>query len=83
MLGKVLLATDASKDATLAARAAVDVCERTGAELHVVHVWYSVPTALPVIARHPCLRPSPHATDESEVTPPIPGLLAGGRCFIT
>jgi nucleotide-binding universal stress UspA family protein len=29
----------------LAARAAVDVCERTGAELHVVHVWYSVPTA--------------------------------------
>jgi nucleotide-binding universal stress UspA family protein len=29
----------------LVARAAVDVCERTGAELHVVHVWYSVPTA--------------------------------------
>jgi nucleotide-binding universal stress UspA family protein len=42
---KVLLATDASKDAALAARAAVDVCERTGAELHVVHVWYSIPTA--------------------------------------
>src|SRR5215208_401061 len=42
---KVLLATDGSKDATLAAGAAVDVCERTGAELHVVHVWYSVPTA--------------------------------------
>jgi nucleotide-binding universal stress UspA family protein len=42
---KVLLATDGSKDAALAARAAVDVCERTGAELHVVHVWYSVPTA--------------------------------------
>lgn len=45
MLEKVLLATDGSKDATLAARAAVDVCEGTGAELHVVHVWYSVPTA--------------------------------------
>jgi nucleotide-binding universal stress UspA family protein len=45
MLEKVLLATDGSKDAALAARAAVDVCERTGAELHVVHVWYSVPTA--------------------------------------
>ena len=42
---KVLLATDGSKDAALAARAAVDVCDRTGAELHVVHVWYSVPTA--------------------------------------
>jgi nucleotide-binding universal stress UspA family protein len=45
MLEKVLLATDGSKHAALAARAAVDVCERTGAELHVVHVWYSVPTA--------------------------------------
>jgi nucleotide-binding universal stress UspA family protein len=45
MLEKVLLATDGSRDAALAARAAVDVCERTGAELHVVHVWYSVPTA--------------------------------------
>jgi nucleotide-binding universal stress UspA family protein len=45
MLEKVLLATDASKDAALAARAAVDVCQGTGAELHVVHVWYSVATA--------------------------------------
>jgi nucleotide-binding universal stress UspA family protein len=42
---KVLLATDASKDAALAARAAVDVCEGMGAELHVVHAWHSVPTA--------------------------------------
>jgi nucleotide-binding universal stress UspA family protein len=41
----VLLATDASKDAALAARAAVDVCEGTGAELHVVHVWFYIPTA--------------------------------------
>jgi nucleotide-binding universal stress UspA family protein len=45
MLEKVLLATDGSKDAALAARAAVDVCEGTGAELHVVHVWFNVPTA--------------------------------------
>ena len=45
MLEKVLLATDASKDAALSARAAADVCEGTAAELHVVHVWYSVPTA--------------------------------------
>src|SRR5215211_6416409 len=42
---KVLLATDGSKDTALAARAAVDVCERTGAQLHVVHAWQSVPTA--------------------------------------
>jgi len=49
MLQKVLLATDGSKDAALAARAAVDVCHGTGADLHVVHVWYAVPTA--------CLRP--------------------------
>jgi nucleotide-binding universal stress UspA family protein len=45
MLEKVLLATDASKDAALAARAAVDVCQGTGAELHVVHAWHSVATA--------------------------------------
>jgi nucleotide-binding universal stress UspA family protein len=42
---KVLLATDNSPDAALAARAAADVCEGTGAELQIVHVWYSVPTA--------------------------------------
>jgi nucleotide-binding universal stress UspA family protein len=42
---KVLLATDGSRDAALAARAAVDVCEGTGAELHVVHAWHSLPTA--------------------------------------
>jgi nucleotide-binding universal stress UspA family protein len=44
MLRKVLLATDGSNDAALAARAAADVCEGTGAELHVVHVWFYVPT---------------------------------------
>ena len=42
---KVLLATDGSKDAALAARPAVDVCQGTRAELHVVHVWFNVPTA--------------------------------------
>ena len=42
---KVLLATDGSNDAALAARAAADVCEGTGAELHVVHAWHSGPTA--------------------------------------
>jgi nucleotide-binding universal stress UspA family protein len=43
-LNKVLLATDGSKDAALAARAAVELSNRTTSELHVVHVWHDVPT---------------------------------------
>jgi nucleotide-binding universal stress UspA family protein len=35
---KVLLATDGSEEAVLATRAAVEVCEGTGSELHVVYV---------------------------------------------
>ena len=35
---KILLATDGSEDANLALRAAVDIAEKTGSELHVVHV---------------------------------------------
>jgi nucleotide-binding universal stress UspA family protein len=35
---KVLLATDGSEEAELATRAAVEVCEGTGSELHVVYV---------------------------------------------
>ena len=35
---KILLATDGSEDSALAARAAIDLCNETGAELHVVHV---------------------------------------------
>jgi nucleotide-binding universal stress UspA family protein len=35
---KILLATDGSEEATLAAQTAADLCERTGSELHVVHV---------------------------------------------
>ncbi len=45
MFKKVLLATDGSEDAALAARAAVGLCGRTGSELHVVHVWSDVPPA--------------------------------------
>ena len=32
---KILLATDGSKEAVLAARAAVELAEKTGSELHV------------------------------------------------
>lgn len=35
----ILLATDGSEDAALAARAAVDLSKRAGAALHVVHAW--------------------------------------------
>ena len=35
---KILLATDGSPEAMRAARAAVELTERTGSELHAVHV---------------------------------------------
>lgn len=40
---KILLATDGSEDAKLAARAAADLSDKTGAELHVIHAWQYVP----------------------------------------
>jgi nucleotide-binding universal stress UspA family protein len=42
-LGKVLLATDGSEDATLAARVAADIAATTGREIHIVHVLESLP----------------------------------------
>jgi len=41
-LARILLAADGSKDADLAARAAMDLSNRTGAELHVVHARQDV-----------------------------------------
>ncbi len=41
---RVLLATDGSPDATLAARSAIELCEKTGSELHIVHVGEYLPT---------------------------------------
>ncbi len=41
---KMLLATDGSEDAALASRAAIDLSNRSGGELHVVHTWHSVPS---------------------------------------
>ena len=40
---RILLATDGSNDAELAANAAVDLVNRTGAQLHVVHAWRALP----------------------------------------
>lgn len=46
-----MLATDGSEDAALARRAAVDICQKTGSELHLVHVWRATPSyAHPAIA---------------------------------
>jgi nucleotide-binding universal stress UspA family protein len=42
---KILLATDGSADATLAAQAAIDMSNGMGSELHIMHVWHSIPTA--------------------------------------
>jgi nucleotide-binding universal stress UspA family protein len=39
---KILLATDGSEDAARATEAASDLAYRSGAELHVVHVWHDV-----------------------------------------
>ncbi|WP_166396138.1 universal stress protein [Rubrobacter marinus] len=56
---KILLAIDGSGDAKLAARIAVDLCAKTGSELHVVHAWRPVippvvyPGAVPEVHREP------------------------------
>ncbi len=41
---RVLLATDGSPDAALAAGRAIELCEKTGSDLHVVHVGEYLPT---------------------------------------
>jgi len=43
LIARVLVATDGSEGARLAGRAAADIASRTGAELHLVHVWRLVP----------------------------------------
>lgn len=40
---KILFATDGSEDAALAARASAEITHRSGAELHIVHVWQDIP----------------------------------------
>jgi nucleotide-binding universal stress UspA family protein len=45
---KILLATDGSEEAELAARTAADLAEKTGSELHVVHVFGIAPVGPPV-----------------------------------
>ena len=45
---KVLLATDGSAEAQLAARIAADLAQKTGSQLHVVHVFGIAPVGPPV-----------------------------------
>jgi nucleotide-binding universal stress UspA family protein len=45
---KILLATDGSREAELAARTAADLGEKTGSELHLVHVFGIAPVGPPV-----------------------------------
>jgi nucleotide-binding universal stress UspA family protein len=56
---RILLATDASKEAALAARTAVDLADKTNSELHVVYVHH-----------HPQV---PYAYDERHPEPEAPG----------
>ena len=44
---KILLATDGSKDAALAAQAAIDLTNQSGAELHIVYVGHGSLTLSP------------------------------------
>lgn len=42
---RILLATDGSEEAALAARTAIDIAQKTGSELHVVHARLMLPRA--------------------------------------
>ena len=50
---RILLATDGSPDAALAARSAVELAGGTGSELHVVHVGEFLPTYLAFTEEEP------------------------------
>lgn len=68
---KVLLATDGSREATLAARAAVDFSNTAGSELHVVYVG-STPTV-------PATSPSEASPELRHGPPLMPGVLDPGQ----
>src|SRR5215210_3980342 len=56
---RILLATDGSEDARLAAWAAASLSERAGAELHLGHAWQSVP--------HPVIDPGYYEEGASKI----------------
>ena len=77
--GKILLATDGSEDSAVAARAAVELANDTGAELHVVHVGDSTPVHPPPTAGGP---PMPSASKD-EIRQAAQGLLERQTAEIT
>jgi len=65
---RVLLATDGSPDAALAAQSAIELCEQTGSELHVVHVGEYLPTIYAFTEEEPAeLRANARRLLEEEV----------------
>ena len=56
---RILLATDGSREAVLAARTAVDVAEKTGSELHVIHVHRILPVPYAYRGRYTEPKPEP------------------------
>ena len=65
---KILLATDGSTEAELAARTAVDLSQKTDSELHVIHVLDVAKVGLSMAVLYP------EATDPEGVTLPDPVL---------
>ena len=72
---KILLATDGSEDAKLAARAAADLCTKTGAELHIIHAWQYVP--------HPALDPEHYEEEARRLLQEQTGLVASAGATVT
>lgn len=70
-LTRLLLATDGSKSAAVAGRAAA-LSNKTAAELHVVHVWTDVP---------PTAYPSPSLDDYSRQAKEEAGRLLRGQAW--
>ena len=65
---EVLLATDGSEDAKLAARAAASLSGKAGAELHVAHAWQALP--------HPAIDPKYLEEEARRLLEEETGLLA-------
>ena len=51
---RILLATDGSEDAAVATRAAIDLANRSGSELHVMHAFEFIPRRVTPGSRASC-----------------------------
>jgi nucleotide-binding universal stress UspA family protein len=64
---KILLATDGSKEAELAAKTASDLAQKTHSELHVVHVFGIAPIGPPVYPEATDLQSVEHEAETEEL----------------